>query len=124
MNPESVISDVDANVSPAMISSLMTLPVSLLSSSCSLAALLSSLAALATQSANIQSNASEGSLIVPPIIATTTTSSSSSSSRSSSKASTDHWMIKHGPEDYKTGKSYGDRPPLVISQDMTGFIGA
>jgi len=24
------------------------------------------------------------------------------------------WVIKHGAEDYKTGKYYGDRPPLVL----------
>ena len=25
------------------------------------------------------------------------------------------WLIKHGADDYKTGKQYGDRPPLVIA---------
>jgi hypothetical protein len=25
------------------------------------------------------------------------------------------WIIKHGPADYKTGKRYGDRPPLLIA---------
>ena len=25
------------------------------------------------------------------------------------------WVIKHGPEDYKTGGNYGERPPMVIS---------
>eukprot|EP00879_Flechtneria_rotunda_P019576 GHRR01020568.1.p1 GENE.GHRR01020568.1~~GHRR01020568.1.p1 ORF type:complete len:296 (+),score=81.05 GHRR01020568.1:1616-2503(+) len=25
------------------------------------------------------------------------------------------WVIKHGPGDYKTGKKYGDRPPLLIA---------
>jgi len=30
-----------------------------------------------------------------------------------------YWAIQHGPEDYKTGKSYGNRPPLVISPGLT-----
>jgi hypothetical protein len=25
------------------------------------------------------------------------------------------WIIRHGPKDYKTGKSYGERPPLVLN---------
>jgi hypothetical protein len=29
------------------------------------------------------------------------------------------YVIKHGPDDYKTGKSYGDRPPLEISRTLT-----
>lgn len=29
------------------------------------------------------------------------------------------WIVKHGPDDYKTGKSYGDRPPLPISNELT-----
>lgn len=32
------------------------------------------------------------------------------------------WTIKHGPDDYKTGKTYGDRPPLVLAQDLTPAI--
>lgn len=32
------------------------------------------------------------------------------------------WIIKHGPDDYKTGKTYGDRPPLVLSRDLTPDI--
>ncbi|KAL4451998.1 hypothetical protein ABPG75_007660 [Micractinium tetrahymenae] len=28
------------------------------------------------------------------------------------------WVIRHGPEDYKTGRSYGERPPLVISPQL------
>ena len=28
------------------------------------------------------------------------------------------WIIKHGPNDYKTGKDYGVRPPLVIAPDL------
>lgn len=28
------------------------------------------------------------------------------------------WVIRHGPEDYKTGRSYGERPPLVISSHL------
>ena len=30
----------------------------------------------------------------------------------------DKWVIRHGPGDYKTGKDYGVRPPLVISEHM------
>eukprot|EP00192_Tetraselmis_astigmatica_P003402 CAMPEP_0117688120 /NCGR_PEP_ID=MMETSP0804-20121206/23611_1 /TAXON_ID=1074897 /ORGANISM="Tetraselmis astigmatica, Strain CCMP880" /LENGTH=591 /DNA_ID=CAMNT_0005500453 /DNA_START=320 /DNA_END=2095 /DNA_ORIENTATION=+ len=30
-------------------------------------------------------------------------------------AATGSWAIKHGPEDYKTGKAYGDRPLLYIA---------
>ena len=25
------------------------------------------------------------------------------------------WLIRHGAGDYKTGRSYGDRPPLVLA---------
>jgi len=32
------------------------------------------------------------------------------------------WMIKHGPDDYKTGKTYGDRPPLIIATEFTSCI--
>jgi len=28
------------------------------------------------------------------------------------------WIIKHGPNDYKTGKDYGVRPPLVIAPEL------
>jgi hypothetical protein len=28
---------------------------------------------------------------------------------------TSRWLIKHGPDDYKTGKQYGERPPMVIA---------
>lgn len=34
----------------------------------------------------------------------------------------DRWMIKHGPDDYKTGSSYGDRPPLPIPQSLSPAI--
>ena len=34
----------------------------------------------------------------------------------------DGWVIKHGPEDYKTGRSYGDRPPLQVSPALTESI--
>lgn len=34
----------------------------------------------------------------------------------------DAWVIKHGPLDYKTGSSYGDRPPLPIPQSLTTAI--
>ena len=37
--------------------------------------------------------------------------------------STAQWMIRHGPDDYKTGKSYGERPPLVIPVELTASIG-
>ena len=32
------------------------------------------------------------------------------------------WFIKHTAEDYKTGSTYGERPPLPISQSLTPFI--
>ena len=32
------------------------------------------------------------------------------------------WAIKHGPDDYKTGKTYGDRPPLFLSTDLSSSI--
>jgi hypothetical protein len=32
------------------------------------------------------------------------------------------WIIKHGPKDYKTGGTYGDRPALVLSPDLTPAI--
>lgn len=32
------------------------------------------------------------------------------------------WTIRHGPDDYKTGKTYGDRPPLVIAPDLVPAI--
>ena len=32
------------------------------------------------------------------------------------------WTIKHGPDDYKTGKTYGDRPPLVLAPELTTTI--
>lgn len=32
------------------------------------------------------------------------------------------WVIKHGPDDYKTGKTYGDRPPLVLSAELVPAI--
>ena len=25
------------------------------------------------------------------------------------------WVIRHGPTDYKTGKAYGERPPMVLA---------
>jgi hypothetical protein len=37
------------------------------------------------------------------------------------------WVIKHGAADYKTGKQYGDRPPLVLAPfiypELEAFIG-
>lgn len=32
------------------------------------------------------------------------------------------YFVKHGPDDYKTGKTYGNRPPLVLSADLTEAI--
>lgn len=32
------------------------------------------------------------------------------------------WVIKHGPGDYKTGKTYGDRPPLMIAIELQHAI--
>ena len=32
------------------------------------------------------------------------------------------WTIKHGPDDYKTGSTYGDRPPLVLAEELTPSI--
>ena len=34
----------------------------------------------------------------------------------------DCYMIKHGPNDYKTGRTYGDRPPLVLDASLTEYI--
>eukprot|EP01097_Dermamoeba_algensis_P005863 TRINITY_DN3696_c0_g1_i1.p1 TRINITY_DN3696_c0_g1~~TRINITY_DN3696_c0_g1_i1.p1 ORF type:complete len:601 (-),score=105.46 TRINITY_DN3696_c0_g1_i1:640-2442(-) len=38
----------------------------------------------------------------------------------------EQWWIKHGPEDYKTGGTYGDRPPILIhpslNQHLENFI--
>ncbi len=31
-------------------------------------------------------------------------------------AQTGEWMVRHGPDDYKTGSAYGERPALVIDQ--------
>ena len=42
--------------------------------------------------------------------------------RNFSKSADGTWIIKHGPDDYKTGKTYGDRPPLVISPELTPSI--
>ena len=32
------------------------------------------------------------------------------------------WTIKHGPDDYKTGKSYGERPAMHLAQELTPAI--
>jgi integrase len=32
------------------------------------------------------------------------------------------WVIKHGPEDYKTGRNYGERPPMVIAPSLYGAM--
>jgi hypothetical protein len=31
------------------------------------------------------------------------------------------WEIRHGPGDYKTGKIYGERPPLLIAPHVPSF---
>ncbi len=28
------------------------------------------------------------------------------------------WSIRHGAEDYKTGGTYGERPPLLLSPEL------
>jgi hypothetical protein len=28
------------------------------------------------------------------------------------------WLIRHTAKDYKTGRSYGERPPLVLAESM------
>ena len=35
---------------------------------------------------------------------------------------TNTWEVKHGREDYKTGNTYGDRPPLGLSSALTSSI--
>ncbi|KAL6061376.1 Integrase-like, catalytic core [Balamuthia mandrillaris] len=32
------------------------------------------------------------------------------------------WLIKHGPKDYKTGKVYGERPPLIIAEHIYPYL--
>eukprot|EP00562_Extubocellulus_spinifer_P004138 CAMPEP_0178526086 /NCGR_PEP_ID=MMETSP0696-20121128/30538_1 /TAXON_ID=265572 /ORGANISM="Extubocellulus spinifer, Strain CCMP396" /LENGTH=712 /DNA_ID=CAMNT_0020157563 /DNA_START=85 /DNA_END=2223 /DNA_ORIENTATION=+ len=32
------------------------------------------------------------------------------------------WTVKHSPDDYKTGGTYGDRPPLALSPELTAAI--
>jgi hypothetical protein len=32
------------------------------------------------------------------------------------------WCIKHSSDDYKTGKAYGERPPLQLAQDLTPWV--
>jgi hypothetical protein len=34
------------------------------------------------------------------------------------------WLIKHGAADYKTGRSYGERPPLVLAHHLNGELEA
>lgn len=38
------------------------------------------------------------------------------------KGSGAQWCIKHTPEDYKTGKTYGERPPLQLPTSLTSDI--
>ena len=35
---------------------------------------------------------------------------------------TDLWTVKHGPDDYKTGKSYGERPTIELRQELSEAI--
>lgn len=35
---------------------------------------------------------------------------------------TDLWTVKHGPEDYKTGKSYGERPTIQLREDLSQAV--
>lgn len=32
------------------------------------------------------------------------------------------WTIRHAPDDYKTGKTYGERPPLQLAPSLTGLL--
>ena len=34
------------------------------------------------------------------------------------------WEIRHGPSDYKTGRAYGDRPPLLLAPALNDELGA
>ena len=34
------------------------------------------------------------------------------------------WLIRHGASDYKTGRSYGERPPLVIAESIYPYVRA
>ena len=34
------------------------------------------------------------------------------------------WLIKHGAADYKTGRSYGERPPLVLAHHLNSELEA
>jgi hypothetical protein len=45
-------------------------------------------------------------------------------SASTSQGGEDHacWAIKHGPDDYKTGKSYGERPAIHLARELTPAI--
>jgi hypothetical protein len=35
---------------------------------------------------------------------------------------TDCWVVKHGPNDYKTGKHYGERPAMQLAEELTPAI--
>ena len=35
------------------------------------------------------------------------------------ETSADCWVIKHGPDDYKTGEAYGERPPMQLAPELT-----
>ncbi|KAF0719571.1 Aste57867_940 [Aphanomyces stellatus] len=38
------------------------------------------------------------------------------------QSATGQWVITHGPDDYKTGKAYGERPPLVIPDHIVPYL--
>lgn len=42
--------------------------------------------------------------------------------RSFVKDGQNQWFIKHAPEDYKTGRTYGERPPLHLPTTLTNDI--
>jgi integrase len=35
---------------------------------------------------------------------------------------TGFWTVKHGPEDYKTGRHYGERPAMQLAEELTPAI--
>jgi hypothetical protein len=35
---------------------------------------------------------------------------------------TGFWVVKHGPDDYKTGKHYGERPAMQLAEELTPAI--
>jgi integrase len=39
-----------------------------------------------------------------------------------SEESDRRWTVRHGPDDYKTGKSYGERPAIRLREDLSRAI--